>query len=558
MHGIPKGKIIRDAVHGDIFVEDKFLKIIDTPEFQRMRRIKQLSVANIVFPSADHTRFSHSLGCFYVMKQIIAHFDSIFGKMGIEVSKQDKDIALLAALLHDIGHGPFSHAFEDIHPKGAAQVSHETWTSRIITCHSGTIYKQIEETFGKGTAEKVSELIEKQRRVKSSEENYIIEKIDIFSVLSSLISSQLDADRLDYLVRDAYNCGVSFGKIDIQRIISALSLTVYDNQYYVCVPEKYIGDIEDYLLARYHMQSVVYYHDMKVQMEQIIQKIFSRAQKLHEENKLSQQSKIVQLRDDAADEAVFLSDNERVWINRRILETLPLSNMTEFQKALDELIHNYDIRNTIEIEKKYHFSDEAVFQDVLAYLKTRDDVYSFDKSPAFEQVDSYYDTPDKLVESAKSTLRIRHKDCNYEITIKCPTPVQIKDNGQNERFEFCHPISSNSLSGEEAFIVEHVPSLKDKTSELKNTLTIINKREIINILAKKSEAKFEMAFDHVTYQDDSGHKAYDYQIEIELKSDYIHRVNLKMLTDDLERKVSKLESSTESKYKRGLTKLSVQ
>ena len=179
MHGIPKGKIIRDAVHGDIFVEDKFLKIIDTPEFQRMRRIKQLSVANIVFPSADHTRFSHSLGCFYVMKQIIAHFDSIFGKMGIEVSKQDKDIALLAALLHDIGHGPFSHAFEDIHPKGAAQVSHETWTSRIITCHSGTIYKQIEETFGKGTAEKVSELIEKQRRVKSSEENYIIEKIDI-------------------------------------------------------------------------------------------------------------------------------------------------------------------------------------------------------------------------------------------------------------------------------------------------------------------------------------------------------------------------------------------
>lgn len=254
----------------------------------------------------------------------------------------------------------------------------------------------------------------------------------------------------------------------------------------------------------------------------------------------------------------FLSDNERVWINRRILETLPLSNMTEFQKALDELIHNYDIRNTIEIEKKYHFSDEAVFQDVLAYLKTRDDVYSFDKSPAFEQVDSYYDTPDKLVESAKSTLRIRHKDCNYEITIKCPTPVQIKDNGQNERFEFCHPISSNSLSGEEAFIVKHVPSLKDKTSELKNTLTIINKREIINILAKKSEAKFEMAFDHVTYQDDSGHKAYDYQIEIELKSDYIHRVNLKMLTDDLERKVSKLESSTESKYKRGLTKLSVQ
>ena len=554
MHGIPKGKIIRDAVHGDIFVEDKFLKIIDTPEFQRMRRIKQLSVANIVFPSADHTRFSHSLGCFYVMKQIIAHFDSIFGKMGIEVSKQDKDIALLAALLHDIGHGPFSHAFEDIHPKGAAQVSHETWTSRIITCHSGTIYKQIEETFGKGTAEKVSELIEKQRRVKSSEENYIIEKIDdsTFWCAFQSWSESPDVELSDYC-------------LTILNRQKLLKLNALDN-----TSTAYHRFKEDFCkLLKKHNYTLVTEDSLAESPFWIEKRFVFSAYKPQKENiwiqtaagflvDISQQSKIVQLRDDAADEAVFLSDNERVWINRRILETLPLSNMTEFQKALDELIHNYDIRNTIEIEKKYHFSDEAVFQDVLAYLKTRDDVYSFDKSPAFEQVDSYYDTPDKLVESAKSTLRIRHKDCNYEITIKCPTPVQIKDNGQNERFEFCHPISSNSLSGEEAFIVEHVPSLKDKTSELKNTLTIINKREIINILAQKSEAKFEMAFDHVTYQDDSGHKAYDYQIEIELKSDYIHRVNLKMLTDDLERKVSKLESSTESKYKRGLTKLSVQ
>jgi len=232
--------------------------------------------------------------------------------------------------------------------------------------------------------------------------------------------------------------------------------------------------------------------------------------------------------------------------------------MPEFQKALDELIHNYDIRNTIEIEKKYHFSDESVFQEVLAYLNTRGDRYSIDETPVFEQVDSYYDTPEKLVEDAKSTLRIRQKAGSFEITIKCPTPVRVKDNGQNERFEFCHSISEGSLSGEEAFIVEHVPSLRDKTGDLKNTLTIINKRKIINITAKGSEAKFEMAFDHVTYQDHLGHRAYDYQIEIELKSDYIHRVNLKMLTDDLERRVSKLESSTESKYTRGLAKLSVQ
>lgn len=98
--------------------------------------------------------------------------------------------------------------------------------------------------------------------------------------------------------------------------------------------------------------------------------------------------------------------------------------------------------------------------------------------------------------------------------------------------------------------------MKDKTSALENTLTIVNKRSTINISVKNSEAKFEMAFDRVTYQNATGHEAYDYQVEIELKSDYIHRVNLKMLTDDLERHIPKLESSTESKYKRGLMMLS--
>lgn len=687
MHGNPKGKIIRDAVHGDIFIEDKFLKVIDTPEFQRMRRIKQLSVANIVFPSADHSRFSHSIGCFHIMKLIITHFDSIFRQMGVEMTEQDKDIALLAALLHDIGHGPFSHAFEDIHPKGAEHMTHEEWTLRIITCTSGTIHQQIESAFGEGVAKKVAELIKKQREVKKGGENYIIQKVDLFSILSSLVSSQLDADRLDYLIRDAYNCGVSFGTIDIQRIITALSITVYDNQYYVCVPEKYINDIEAYLLARYHMQSVVYYHDMKVQMEQIICKIFSRAQKLYEEKKslfcppaldtlfsstelqvkdyiriddstfwcafqawsdsensdveladycstilsrqkltkvtaldnssvayckfkkdfcallkkygctlyteeslsnspfwiekrftfsaykpqkeniwiqtaagfvidISEKSNIIQMkRDGLKTDEILLSNNELVWINRRVLESL-LNNKEEFQVALDELIRNYDIRNTIEIEKKYHFDDKTVFQDVINYLSKKNTEYTIDENPEFEQIDTYYDTLDRIVEKENSTLRIRKKNSKYEITIKCPTPVEIKEEGQNERFEFCHMISQDSLCGEEAFIIEHIPALKDKVAELKSTLKIINKRTVRNISIEKLEIKFEMAFDQVIYQDAKGHKVHDYQIEIELKSDYIHRINLKMFTDDLEQHISKLESSTESKYKRGLRMLS--
>ena len=109
-----KGKIIRDVVHGDIFIEDRFVSVIDTKEFQRLRRIKQLSVANMVFPGAEHTRFAHCIGTFHVMRQIIEHFEPLFQKCGIEIEEADKNAALVAALLHDIGHGPYSHAFEGV------------------------------------------------------------------------------------------------------------------------------------------------------------------------------------------------------------------------------------------------------------------------------------------------------------------------------------------------------------------------------------------------------------------------------------------------------------
>ena len=675
VHGGPKGKIIRDAVHGDIFIEDKFLQVIDTPEFQRMRRIKQLAADSLVFPSADHSRFSHSLGCFAVMKRIISRFDGIFQDMGLTISQHDRDIALLAALLHDIGHGPFSHAFETL--QGSAPVSHEVWTSRIIRNPKGAVFQRIEAAFGPGAAAQTSELIEKQRQVKDTEENYVIEHIDLFSVLSSLVSSQLDADRLDYLLRDSYHCGVSFGKIDISRIITALSLTVYDNQYYVCVPEKYLDDIENYLLARYHMHSTIYFHDMKVQMEQVLHKIFQRAKELHQagdlppyppalealfsdrplqvedyiklddaafwsafqtwssggdphladycaailyRNKLSkitaldgsnsayrafkqdfcklletygcamtedalpkspfwietrysfsaykpqkdniwiqtssglvvdisQRSKLIH-----AEDLVLLSEHERGWINRRLLETLPLSPKEGFQSDLDRLIQNYDIRSTIEIEKKYHFQDESVFQEVLDYLRTMENRYQLTETPAAQQTDDYYDTPDQAAASAKSTLRIRRRGGQYELTVKRPTAVFSQEQGQNERFEFCRPIPENTLAGQETFLLEHLPQLQEgvRLFQLAKRLTVENLRTAVIIRVPNTEAVFEMALDRVIYRDSQGREARDFQIEIELKSAYLHRVSLKMLTDDLEKRFPQLEASSVSKYKRGL------
>jgi len=664
------GKIIRDSIHGDIFVPERYLKIIDTPEFQRLRRIKQLSVANEVFPSADHSRFSHSLGTFYVMNLMIDHFEKDFQKIGIEIPKKDKEVALLAALLHDVGHGPFSHAFENIHPVKEKNISHEEWTTRIIKDEKSSINKVIIEYFGDDVPENIADLIRKQRNVKKGE-TYKLESIDLFSVISSLISSQLDADRLDYLFRDSFYAGVTFGSIDISRIISSLQITVYNNRYYVCVPEKFLQDIEAYILARYQMQKVVYYHDFKIQMEQLIKRIFNKAYELFHKNRLefcphaikmlfresslsvsdyvrlddstficafqewalsgdsilselcnvflnrqksdkinaldnsdpilikfkgdickifdnynyhidnlineyfwiesktgfsayklkkdniwilktnglvadlAQTSNIIKV---SQDKEIIWEDNRKViYINYNILRKAHISNIENLIKDLKYLVLNYDIRKTIEIEKKYHFNDKSIFNKVADYIENHIN-YQIVSEIEKEQIDFYYDTPNGDLKKCNSTLRIRQKGNKYELTIKKPVIDYTDSNDQNQRFEFQKEIKENSLKDEQDFIFEHLDFLIKSTS-LELNLIIRNKRKPFKL--KNNSIEFEMVFDQVTYEN-SNEKCEDFQIEVELKSDYQHRVNLKMLTDDIEKNVSGLISCKTSKYLRGL------
>jgi len=272
-------KVIRDSVHGDIVVEEKYLKIINTPEFQRLRRIRQLSVANIVFPSADHTRFSHSLGTFHVMKKIIKQISEQFKALNIEINERDKEIAIVSALVHDIGHGPFSHAFEDLIPN--AKKSHEEWTVDIIKSKKTKINEIMKITFDIKFPDDVARILRKENIEEDSGIRYIF-----FDVLSSLISSQIDADRLDYLVRDSFNTGVKFGNIDLDRIISSINITAQNGKYCVYIPEKYLVDIEEYLFSRYQMNKSVYFHPTKVELEEIIKLIFKRINELKNEKKL--------------------------------------------------------------------------------------------------------------------------------------------------------------------------------------------------------------------------------------------------------------------------------
>lgn len=256
-----KGKIFRDPVHGDIFVPERFLKIIDTAVLQRMRRIKQLATAELVFPEANHTRFSHSLGTFYVMSLLLKRLCQLFDQLGIPHSAEEEDAVLAAALLHDVGHGPYSHAFECV----SNGEKHEEWTRKIIT--EDKELKEVLDTWPNGHNRFTKYLLYCLNMDDSSEDWKLI------NVFSSLISSQLDADRIDYLMRDSYNTGINFGQLDLQRLISGMSLCEYNGKMRICFDVSALPAVEQFIIGRFNMYDSVYFAPYKVFSEILIAKI---------------------------------------------------------------------------------------------------------------------------------------------------------------------------------------------------------------------------------------------------------------------------------------------
>ena len=262
---IRNGKTIRDPIYGDIFIPQRFVGLIDTKVFQRLRRIKQLAVADYVFPEATHTRFSHSLGVFHIMNIMLEHFCSLFDWLNISYSQADKDAILAAALLHDIGHGPYSHAFEK-----ALGKNHESWTEELIL-KDEELNNVITENFGPEFPKHIIRYLNYSKPHRLSSDVFSLEM-----VFSALINSQLDADRLDYLLRDAYNTGVKLGSIDLQKIITSMELTKYNGNICVCINEDALANIEQIILGRYNMYGKVYNSSYKIYAEELLDKIIKR------------------------------------------------------------------------------------------------------------------------------------------------------------------------------------------------------------------------------------------------------------------------------------------
>ena len=258
--GARAAKLVMDPVHGFINIEEYPVvgELVETEQFQRLRRIGQLGLAHLVYPSATHTRFAHSLGA---MKTFLVLYDSIMGrggKGGAHVPGKAADLRELgaaAALLHDIGHGPFSHAFESMmRPAG---FDHEDMTRRII---SETGVGDLLDAHGVGSRDVCAVLGGAPRS-------------GGLGIVGRLISSQLDADRLDYLIRDSYFTGANYGKIDVPRIANTLEI---DGEAIV-VSSKGLGAVEGYVVGRYLMYKNVYYHHTVRQMERLLKRAFARA-----------------------------------------------------------------------------------------------------------------------------------------------------------------------------------------------------------------------------------------------------------------------------------------
>jgi HD superfamily phosphohydrolase len=247
-------KIINDPVHGFITINDPVIfDLIAHPFYQRLRRIQQMALAQLVYPGAVHTRLHHSLGAYHLMCIAIAELRD----KGIEITNEEAQAAKAAILLHDIGHGPFSHALENVLLKG---VSHEDLSLLIM--------QKLNEGEGenlKGKLDLAIQIFTNQYPKK---------------FLHQLISGQLDVDRLDYLSRDSFFTGVSEGVVGYERILKML--TVHNNE--LVVEEKGINSVEKFLLSRRLMYWQVYQHKTVVASENMLVKIVERAQYLYQQN----------------------------------------------------------------------------------------------------------------------------------------------------------------------------------------------------------------------------------------------------------------------------------
>ena len=254
-------KVLKDPVHSYIHINYEVVwNCLDSKEFQRLRRIRQLGGDFQVYPTAEHSRFSHSLGVYEIVRRMVTEIKSL----SVELSEYDKICVMLAGLLHDVGHGPFSHAFEHV-----TNHSHEDYTAKIILGET-----ELNQMLTKVSPRLPEDIVS------------IIEHNHPNDILNQIISGQLDADRMDYLLRDSYFSATSYGQFDLERILRTMRVRKIDeNKKALVVKYTGIHSVEDYIMARYQMYWQVYYHPVARSYEAVFIQLFNRLKDIFKDNK---------------------------------------------------------------------------------------------------------------------------------------------------------------------------------------------------------------------------------------------------------------------------------
>ena len=257
-------KIIRDPVHDVIAfrlerpIDGLLYRLLNAAEFQRLRRIRQLGMASFAYPGADHSRYSHSLGVMQTARRILDQL-----RPTVAIDEEHETVCLAAALLHDLGHGPFSHVFERV-----SGIHHERLTGRVVIDPGSEVHRTLFR-HDKLLPERVLDLLNCR---------------PARSFYCDLLSSQLDADRLDYLLRDNHMTGSRYGDYDLNWLVHAFTVDPATNR--LAVTFKGVSAVEAYLQARYHMYRNVYFHKVVRSAEGMVKLALQRAKRLAVQERL--------------------------------------------------------------------------------------------------------------------------------------------------------------------------------------------------------------------------------------------------------------------------------
>jgi uncharacterized protein len=415
-------KIYRDSVHNIIRLKtdtdegNLLVRLIDTAEFQRLRRIRQLGLAMFTYQGAEHSRFTHSLGALHLATRILFKLQATY-----KISDDEILAVRAAALLHDIGHGAFSHVIESI-----LDFHHEDFTIEAVLSDETEVGKVLRDFSAKLPID-IANIINGKFRP---------------TALAQLVSSQLDVDRMDYLLRDSLMTGAKYGIFDLEWIIKSLEIDELNDRLYVSA--RGIHAVEDYLQARYYMYRQVYFHRTLRSAEAVLRSLFRRALdvfsgsgklwfaentvfekvlrkeklNLREHLELDDTDVLFHIKQWQKSDDKILSDLAKRFINRRLFKAfdldMPADERVEFLTKARQVVENAGF------DANYYFAEDKT-GDVPYYFYTKDS----DEPKNLIYVEEGYSRP-VIREISELSAAVRGLQKGYEIHRVC-FPPELKD-----------------------------------------------------------------------------------------------------------------------------------